>query len=134
MRYIYVAIESDAPWYPHLQQPPAGARLVHIGEDPAFQRYPMRSFPTDLAIKAGAAATLAALATEVASRLSRHEGRVTKRRQRLAAESETRRAAIAGQIINPGERISPHYLSHVIGEVLSDATIFNEWQTEQTSR
>ncbi len=124
---LVIVVESDVPWIPSLQQPPDGCRVAHIGEDPAFARYPMRSFPTDLAIKAGAAATLTALATEVPNRLSRHEARVTTRRQRLAAEAASRRATIAGQIKNPGERISPQYLSHVIGEVLPDATIFNEY-------
>ena len=33
--------------------PPAGCRVAHIGEEPFFVRYPMRSFPSDLAVQAG---------------------------------------------------------------------------------
>jgi acetolactate synthase-1/2/3 large subunit len=124
---LVIVIEADVPWIPSEQQPPTGCRVAHVGEDPAFTRYPMRSFPADLSIKAGAATTLAALDAAFAARLLRHEGRVAARRQRLAAEAAARRAGLAGQTKNPGERISPQYLSRVIGEVLSDATFFNEY-------
>jgi acetolactate synthase-1/2/3 large subunit len=124
---LVMVIESDVPWIPSLQQPPKGCRIAHIGEDPAFTRYPMRSFPCDLAIKASAAATLAALQTALAGRLAREEARVATRRRRLAAEAAKRRAAVAAQTKSPGERISPEHLSRVIGEVLPDATIFNEY-------
>ena len=37
---------------PGKEHPPAGARIVQIGEDPLYARYPMRSFPSDLTITA----------------------------------------------------------------------------------
>ncbi len=58
---LVIAIDADAPWIPSVQHPPAGCRVAHIGEDPFFVRYPMRSFPSDLAIQAGAVNTLDAL-------------------------------------------------------------------------
>ena len=66
---LIVVIESDAPWYPSMQQPAPGCRVVHIGEDPAFVRYPMRSFPADLSITARADYGLAALEAAVARRI-----------------------------------------------------------------
>ena len=50
---LVIALESDVPWIPHLQHPAAGARIAHVAEDPIFSRYPMRSFPSDLAVQAG---------------------------------------------------------------------------------
>ena len=58
---LIIVLESDAPWYPGSQQPAPGCRVAHIGEDPAFVRYPMRSFPSDLAIAAMPSTVLAAL-------------------------------------------------------------------------
>jgi acetolactate synthase-1/2/3 large subunit len=58
---LILAVESDVPWTPSLVTPAPGARVVHVGEDPAWLRYPMRSFPSDLSITADAAATLARL-------------------------------------------------------------------------
>ena len=52
---LVIVLESDVPWIPHLQHPPGGCRVAHIGEDPFYVRYPMRRFPSDLAIQAGAA-------------------------------------------------------------------------------
>ena len=49
---LVIVLESDVPWIPHLQHPPGGCRVAHIGEDPFYVRYPMRSFPSDLAIQA----------------------------------------------------------------------------------
>jgi len=59
---LILVIESDVPWMPSVKAPSPDARIVHIGEDPAFLRYPMRSFRSDLSIAAGAAPTLWALA------------------------------------------------------------------------
>ena len=36
----------------------AGARVAHLGDDPTFARYPMRSYPNDLAIPADPVLTL----------------------------------------------------------------------------
>src|SRR6185312_10527445 len=58
---LVIAIEADVPWLPSRQQPLPGARIVQIGEDPLFSRYPMRSFPSDLTIRATALSALEAL-------------------------------------------------------------------------
>jgi acetolactate synthase-1/2/3 large subunit len=58
---LVIVLEADVPWIPSLQQPAAGARVVHIGEEPAYVRSPMRSFPSHLAIQSGAANALNAL-------------------------------------------------------------------------
>ena len=42
---LVIVIEADVPWLPSKEQPPADARIVQIGEDPLYARYPMRSFP-----------------------------------------------------------------------------------------
>jgi acetolactate synthase-1/2/3 large subunit len=124
---LVVVLECDVPWIPSLQHPPAGCRIVHIGEDPHFARYPMRSFPGDLVIKAGADIALAALNTAVASRLQMADARIAARRGRLTERMRTRRVQLAKDSA-AGERISPQYLSRAIGEAVgADAIIFNEY-------
>jgi acetolactate synthase-1/2/3 large subunit len=51
---LVIVVESDVPYMPNLHHPDANCRFATIGEDPAFVRYPMRSFPSDLAITATA--------------------------------------------------------------------------------
>jgi acetolactate synthase I/II/III large subunit len=124
---LVIVLESDVPWIPHLQHPPAGCRVAHIGEDPFFVRYPMRSFPSDLAVQAGVTHALEALAAAVEQRLQMAEARIAARRARLTERMRTRRAQLAKDSA-PGQTISPEYLSRAIGEAVGDdAIIFNEY-------
>jgi acetolactate synthase-1/2/3 large subunit len=124
---LVISLESDVPWIPHLQHPQSGCRVVHIGEEPFYVRYPMRSFPSDLAIQAGPLNALNALTRAVETRLQMAEARIAARRARLTERMRTRRAQLAKDSA-PGTTISPEYLSRVIGETVGeDATIVNEY-------
>jgi acetolactate synthase-1/2/3 large subunit len=124
---LVIALESDVPWIPSVQQPPAGAHVVHAGDDPIYTRYPMRSFPSSLTIQSDAAALLETLSEALDSRLQMAEARIASRRMRLTERMRTRRAQLARDAA-PGETISPEFLSHAIGDVLgTSAIIFNEY-------
>ena len=124
---LVITVDADAPWIPSLQNPPAGCHVAHIGEDPFFVRYPMRTFPSDLAIQAGAVNTLKALTAAIEPRLQMAEARIAARRARLTERMRMRRAQLAKDS-TPGDRISPEYLSRCIGEAVGhDAVIFNEY-------
>ena len=124
---LVIVLESDVPWIPHLQHPPGGCRIAHIGEDPFYVRYPMRSFPSDLALQAGPAQALDTLARAVEPRLQMADARIAARRARLTERMRTRRAQLAKDS-TAGTTISPEYLSRVIGETVGkDAVIINEY-------
>ena len=119
---LIIAIESDAPWYPNMQSPPAHCRVAHIGEDPAFVRHPMRSFPSDLSITASPATALEALDAAVAKRV----GDVEPRRTQLAAKHEARRAKAEKEAT--ANQLSLATFSRAIGDAVGeDAVIFNEY-------
>ena len=80
---LVIVLESDAPWIPHLQQPPAGAKIVHLAEDPIFSRYPMRSFPSDLSVAAGVENTLTTLAAALEHKLQMADARIAARQRAL---------------------------------------------------
>ncbi|MCR0981187.1 thiamine pyrophosphate-requiring protein [Roseomonas populi] len=122
---LILAIESDVPWTPSLVRPAPGTRIVHVGEDPAWQRYPMRSFPSDLSITADAAVTLARLHRAAEEQIA--EGDLEARRFAMAETRAARLAAAAAKARPKGSVITPEYLSHAIGEALGDATIVNEY-------
>ena len=124
---LVIALECDVPWIPHLQHPPGGCRVAHVGEDPFYVRYPMRSFPSDLALQAGPAQALDALSRAVEPRLQMADARIAPRRARLTERMRTRRAQLAKDSA-AGTTISPEYLSRVIGETVGkDAVIINEY-------
>jgi thiamine pyrophosphate-dependent acetolactate synthase large subunit-like protein len=58
---LILVVEADVPWMPSVDLPAVTARIAHIGADPAFVRYPMRSFPSHLSIAAHAGSALNAL-------------------------------------------------------------------------
>ena len=124
---LVIVLECDVPWIPSQQHPPAGCRVAHVGEDPFFARYPMRSFPSDLAVQAGVTNALDALIAAVEARLQMAEARIAARRGRLTERMRTRRAQLQKDSA-PGAAISPEYLSRAIGEAVSeDAVIVNEY-------
>jgi acetolactate synthase I/II/III large subunit len=123
---LIIVLEADVPWFPALQAPVAGCKVAEIAIDPAFQRYPMRTFTCDLAIAATPAGALDALDAALAS--TANSARVAERRVRLAPLAAKRRAAAHAAGRSSGDRITPAFLSRAISEILHDDDIvFNEY-------
>jgi acetolactate synthase-1/2/3 large subunit len=125
---LIVVIESEVPWMPSIKSPRPTARIAHLGEDPAFLRYPMRSFPSHLSIAADAGATLRALEGALEGEGERQRARTAARRAWALARAKAHREA-ASPAGADAPHISPEYLSRSIGEVAgADGLIFNEYQ------
>src|SRR5689334_6770975 len=128
---LVIVIESDVPWLPSKESPPSGARVVQIGEDPLYARYPMRGFPSDLTITATALSVLEALEQELRERKGVH---LEARRARLVARSAElhtqwrNEAESAGR----GEKNTLAWLNHCLGEVVDrEAILINEYSFRQ---
>ena len=114
---LILVVESDVPWMPSVKAPNPQTRIVHIGEDPAFLRYPMRSFRSDLSIAAGTRPVLEALEAALAARGAppKADGAWGKRPQRAADAY--------------APHITPDYLSRCVGDMAGpDGIIVNEYQ------
>jgi acetolactate synthase-1/2/3 large subunit len=57
-----LVLECDVPWIPSLDAPQRECKVIHMGVDPLFSRYPIRGFPCDLALTGSAASALPELA------------------------------------------------------------------------
>jgi acetolactate synthase-1/2/3 large subunit len=129
---LVIVLETDVPWLPSRGEgPPAGARVVQVGEDPLYARYPMRSFPSDLTIAAGCLGVLEALEQALADRPMPF---VAARYDVLATRSASlragwlREAEAAGQ----GDVISLAWLNHCLREVVDrDTTMISEYSFRQ---
>jgi acetolactate synthase-1/2/3 large subunit len=134
---LIIAMDADVPWIPNEQHPLPDCRFATIGEDPTFRRYPMRSFPSDLAITSNTARALEALEQALAKQ-SIPEPRITARRTRAAEFNRKRKEALAKASATPtGDKINFAYLSRLVGETIGeDAVLFNEYSLiqEQISR
>src|SRR2546421_3992027 len=58
---VVLVVDCDVPWIPKEGGPKADAKVIHIGPDPLFARYPLRGFRTDIALTGALAPTLEAL-------------------------------------------------------------------------
>jgi acetolactate synthase-1/2/3 large subunit len=47
---LLLVVDCEVPWYPRYATPRADAKVVHLGVDPLFERYPHRAFTAQLAI------------------------------------------------------------------------------------
>ncbi|HTZ77454.1 MAG TPA: thiamine pyrophosphate-requiring protein [Stellaceae bacterium] len=127
---LVIVAENDVPWIPSRERPPADCPVAHLGADPSFQRYPMRSYRNDLAIAADLPATLGALDAALGRLVSPEDAKIASRRSRLAARArDIRRGwAEAGAKAGKAEAITPEWLSRCLGEALpADAIVFNEY-------
>ncbi|HEY7552700.1 MAG TPA: thiamine pyrophosphate-requiring protein [Hyphomicrobiaceae bacterium] len=114
---LILVVESDVPWMPAVKAPRPEVRIVHMGEDPAFLRYPMRNFRSDLSIASAPAPALEALEAALAARSAGKEP---------AAPWATRRPPTASA---DAPHITPEYLSRCVGDMAGpDGIIVNEYQ------
>lgn len=130
---LILVIESDVPWFPQMSRPKPETRVVHLGVDPLFSRYPVRGFPADLALAGTPRLALAALADAVAGRLDREAA--AERRQRWTAAGARRREAAAAKsrAVQDDTPIDMLALSRAIGELVDDRTIVvNEYDLDAT--
>ncbi len=124
-------IESDVPWIPSRVQPPSACRVIHLGVDPLYQRYPIRGFPCDVAI----AGTPRLALPKLGAALKMPEAEIAARRDALA---ERRAAQHAGWAKLRDEMatqtpIHPSWVSHCLSEardprsiLVNEYTLLNE--------
>jgi acetolactate synthase I/II/III large subunit len=127
-----MVLEADVPWYPHLMKPAPGAPIIHLGVDPFFTRYPMRSYPCDVPIVATPAVALPLLAEAV--RRHADPKAVTRRRERLAAEHRARHAAWEKAALEQASAstIGFAWAARCLGEIVDDSTVVvNEYPLDR---
>jgi acetolactate synthase-1/2/3 large subunit len=128
---LILVVDCDVPWINQLDKPPsADCRVAHLGEDPSFARYPMRSYRSDIAIAGDTAVILSALDAALARLTTPAEPKIAARRKRLAARAVeirkewTQTSAAAGK----ADEIKPEWLSRCLGAILpKDAIVVNEY-------
>jgi acetolactate synthase-1/2/3 large subunit len=128
---LVIVIESDVPWLPSKEQPATSARIVQIGEDPLYARYPMRSFPSDLTITATALSVLEALEQALQGRIGVH---LDERRTRLVARSRQLHAGWREEAeqAGRGNKNTLAWLNHCLREVVDrDTIIISEYSFRQ---
>jgi acetolactate synthase-1/2/3 large subunit len=124
---VVLVVDCDVPWIPKEGQPKPEAKVVHIGPDPLFARYPLRGFRTDLALTGLTAATLPSLCERTQKHAASLAGIEARRKQVGELSNTTRIRARSGVDPMPAN-ITGKWLSACINRVLGDDSILiNEY-------
>ncbi|HEX2199743.1 MAG TPA: thiamine pyrophosphate-requiring protein, partial [Burkholderiales bacterium] len=126
---LVLVVDCDVPWIPKEGKPKADARVIHIGPDPLFARYPLRGFRTDIALTGAVAPTLQAL-WRAAQKYAVSVKPIEERRQAVTKlSSDIRARARAGFDPMPAA-ITGKWLSACMNRLLDASTILvNEYPT-----
>jgi acetolactate synthase-1/2/3 large subunit len=128
---LVIVFDTDVPWIPSKESPPAGARVVQIGEDPLHARLPMRGFPSDLTITATCLSALEALEAELRNRsvpdIAARDCRLRGRSRELH-ETWLQEAECAGQ----SNEITLPWLNHCLRQIIdADTKVISEYSFRQ---
>jgi acetolactate synthase-1/2/3 large subunit len=124
---LVLVVDCDVPWLISQANPKAEAKVVHIGPDPLFARYPMRSFRTDIALTGLVAPALAQL-LERALAHAPSGSKLAARRDETATRNEAaRRRGRAGSTSLP-PTLTAKYASACLNSIQgADTILVNEY-------
>jgi len=126
---VVLVVDCDVPWIPKEGAPKTEAKVIHIGSDPLFARYPLRGFRTDLALTGAVTPTLEALWRAAQKEAPSTKAIEERRKAVTQLSSEVRRKARSGFEPMP-KSITGKWLSACMNKLLDDRTILvNEYPT-----
>jgi acetolactate synthase I/II/III large subunit len=125
---LILVLESDVPWLPGRNRPAPDCKFIQCGLDPLFGRYPIRGFPSDVAITGAASAVLSTLGEALDHRIDLDAVTARRRRverQRAALIDEWKATREAGAKRSP---VDPAWVSHCVGHAKDpQAIVVNEY-------
>lgn len=127
---LIFVIDTDVPWFPHLRGPGADTKVIHLGVNPIYDRYPIWGFPSDLAVQADSAVALPMLTEALARMRTSHQGAIERRAARTAEEHRRQHAASQAEIEASAlqQHITLEWLAHSLDLARDQQTVFiNEY-------
>lgn len=119
---LIVVVDSEVPWFPRSFTPQRGTRVVHLGVDPLYVRYPLRSFPTDLAVPGTSRVALEMLGAVLDGERS-DAAVIERRRKTVAAHLAEQRARREADDASRAKPIRYDYVGQCVREALPSGGI-----------
>ena len=121
---VIMVIESDSPWFPKYAEPRSDATVIQVDDDPLYERYPIRGFPTDMGLAGTPRSTLLAL-NAVFARQDLEDAGIESRRQRWEGAHEAQRNAwrVAAEAVSGDSPLDYKWISRCINNVLDENDI-----------
>ena len=126
---VVLVVDCDVPWIPKEGQPKPGAKVIHVGPDPLFARYPLRGFRTDIALTGAVAPTLQTL-WRAAQKQAVSVKQIEERRRVVTTYSKNVRDKARSGLEPMPASITGKWLSACVNKLLDASTILvNEYPT-----
>ncbi|MBC7312801.1 MAG: thiamine pyrophosphate-requiring protein [Rhizobium sp.] len=126
---VILVIDALAPWAPDLQNPRDDAKVIQLGPNPLFSRFPVRNFRSDLSIASETSTGIVALLSALrASRDPDPEGRAARRATVEGRTSGLRDQVIASAEGETGPVMSKAHVSLELSKAIAgrQATVLSE--------
>jgi len=124
---VVLVIDSLAPWMPDAHSLPADGRVVQLGPNPLYSRFPVRNFRSDVSIATETGPGLVALAAALreAGEPAQH---IEQRRTRTREHNSARRTGLHAEARPPGGTMTKASVAAAIGDSIRGrrATVISE--------
>jgi len=124
---VVLVIDCLAPWAPDAHGPRPGAKVIHLGQDPLFSRFPVRNFQCDLALVADVEPGLLVLKQKLGS-YTPPACAETRRKAWAETNRASREKAIASAQAGKRDPMTKTWVSYCLSEALKgrESSVFSE--------
>ena len=132
---VVLVIDTDVPWLPTVVSPKESARVIQLGHEPLYSRYPIRGHAADIALAAQPRATLRLLTEEMQPYQEQAAQQIANRFETVRAEHKQQREAWGthAEAVKEDKPVDAAWLSACINQVLDTETIVvNEYDLVPT--
>ncbi|MDO5659106.1 MAG: thiamine pyrophosphate-requiring protein [Paracoccus sp. (in: a-proteobacteria)] len=91
---VILAIDCLAPYSPAAHHPPESCRVIHLGHDPLYARFPVRHFRSDITIQSGVSEGIQALDKAMSGFLPDMTPVIAARRPKVMKYAQARRQQV----------------------------------------
>jgi acetolactate synthase I/II/III large subunit len=126
---LVLVIDCLAPWSPDTHTLGEGCKVIHIGQDPLYSRFPVRNFPCDLALTGDTSDVIMALADAASGYLEANISSREARRADVEKAAVTHRTAVIRQAeAGCGELMTKAFVSLTLSKAIEGrhASILSE--------
>ena len=124
---VVLVVDCDVPWIPKEGGPRSEAKVIHIGPDPLFARYPLRGFRTDIALTGAVPSTLQSILRQ-AQKHAASPRLIEERRDAVSRRSQEIRAKGRAGFERMPASITGKWLSACVNRLLDEKTVLvNEY-------
>ncbi|HBN47913.1 MAG TPA: thiamine pyrophosphate-requiring protein [Thalassospira sp.] len=124
-----LVIDCLAPWSPEIHKLRDDCKVIQIGQNPLFSRFPGRNFAADLSLAGETGDVIMALADVLDHHHGDHRQTCADRREKVAAiNAGTRKKVLAAADAGSVDPMSKAFVSRCLSEAIAgrSATVFSE--------